>query len=58
MIVILRRPQGGRLEGRQPGPLILRGSLRSHLRMTVVRATASSALLDQIVFEDRHLELK
>ena len=33
--VTLRRPREcAALEGRRPGPLILRGSLRSHLRMT------------------------
>jgi hypothetical protein len=34
--VILRRPQRGRLEGRRRGWRILRGSLRSHLRMTAL----------------------
>jgi hypothetical protein len=34
--VILRSiAKAMRLEGRRPGPLILRGSLRSRLRMTV-----------------------
>ena len=32
--VTLRWPPKAALEGRRPGPLILRGSLRSHLRMT------------------------
>src|SRR5450759_539571 len=45
MSVTLRWPPKAALEGRRPGPFILRGSLRSHLRMTDSRLRLSYTCL-------------
>src|SRR5947207_11202212 len=56
--VILRRPQRGRLEGRRPGRLILRGSLRSHLRMTDWGSVEQiRRVIDVSALNRQHLEL-